>query len=312
MAKNDNPNDVSSWAPSRKWGARTIFAALTAIKEAGGSLDVGSILEAVEKVTSPDEWAKHVYEKTGYIRWQSLLYFFSIDSVKSGFLIKKKGVWYLTPEGENELKNGQAAFFNAANEGYKKWRLQNPKSTQEDLLGLSDNEVDSTPTPIDTTALEQAELRSRESIRKFIFTKGAYEFQDLCAALLRAMGYFTPFIAPKGKDGGVDVMAYRDPLGAQTPRIKVQIKHREDKSASVKEVRELLGLLSKDGDTGLLISTGGFSPDALTATRQASSHIELIDLDRFIDLWQQFFQKLPDEDQSMLPLVPVYYLNQSL
>ena len=25
--------------------------------------------------------------------------------------------------------------------------------------------------------------------------------------------YYTPFIAPKGKDGGVDIIAYRDPLG---------------------------------------------------------------------------------------------------
>lgn len=34
------------------------------------------------------------------------------------------------------------------------------------------------------------------------------------------------YIAPKGKDAGVDIIAYRDPLGMASPRIKVQIKHR--------------------------------------------------------------------------------------
>lgn len=31
--------------------------------------------------------------------------------------------------------------------------------------------------------------------------------------LPRAMDYYTPFIAPKGKDGGIDIIAYLDPLG---------------------------------------------------------------------------------------------------
>ena len=28
-------------------------------------------------------------------------------------------------------------------------------------------------------------------------------------------GYYTPFVAPKGKDGGIDLIAYQDPLGAR-------------------------------------------------------------------------------------------------
>jgi restriction system protein len=47
---------------------------------------------------------------------------------------------------------------------------------------------------------------------------------------------------------------YRDPLGTSSPRIKVQIKHRES-SASVQEVRQLMGLPQKDGDVGIFISS---------------------------------------------------------
>lgn len=77
------------------------------------------------------------------------------------------------------------------------------------------------------------------------------------------------------------MIAYRDPLGTVSPRIKVQIKHR-DSSATVQEVRQLMGLLQKDGDVGMLVSSGGFTPDAKTTARGSHVHVELIDLDRVI------------------------------
>jgi restriction system protein len=121
------------------------------------------------------------------------------------------------------------------------------------------------------------------------------------------MGYYTSFIAPKGKDGGIDIIAYRDPLGTISPRIKVQVKHREQ-AASVDEIRQLRGLLQKDGDIGIFISTGGFTTDAQRETRNYHTHIELIDFKRFIYLWQEFYGKLNEEDRKKLPLIPIYFL----
>jgi len=31
-------------------------------------------------------------------------------------------------------------------------------------------------------------------------------------------------------------------------------------------------------------------------------------LNRFISLWQEFYQKLDDADKSKLPLIPIYFL----
>jgi len=120
------------------------------------------------------------------------------------------------------------------------------------------------------------------------------------------MGYYTPFVAPKGKDGGIDVIAYRDPLGTVTPHIKVQIKHR-DTSATVQEIRQLQGLLHKDSEVGMFVSSGGFTSDAKSAARSSHVHVELIDLDRFIALWQEFYPKLADEDKVLLPIMPIYF-----
>ena len=105
----------------------------------------------------------------------------------------------------------------------------------------------------------------------------------------------------------MDITAYRDPLGTVTPRIKVQVKHRQD-SALVDEIRQLMGLLQKDGDVGMFISTGGFTGDAVSAARGSHVHVELVDLTRFIELWLDFYNKMTDEDKRELPLRAVYFL----
>ena len=164
--------------------------------------------------------------------------------------------------------------------------------------------------PAEVASYDDVELRAVEGLEHYINSKNAYEFQDLVAALLRGMGYYTPFVAPKGKDGGVDIVAYRDPLGTESPRIQVQIKHRES-SATVQEVRQLMGLLQKEGDVGIFVSTAGFTPDGRNAARSSHVHVELIDLNRFISLWQDFYDKLKEEDKSLFPLRPIYFLAQT-
>src|SRR5262249_52805928 len=134
-----------------------------------------------------------------------------------------------------------------------------------------------------TTAFENAQANARAEIEKYINALGPYEFQDFVAAMLRGMGYYTPFVAPKGKDGGIDIVAYRDPLGSVPPRLKVQVKHRDDK-VTVKEVRELISLLTKPGDAGLIVSSGGFTSEAEMEIRRSSSHVEKIDLTRLVEL----------------------------
>ena len=289
---------------ARVIAARLAFAALNVLKENGGEMRGRQVIEEVEKRVKLGEWEKQRYEKSGYIRWQSILHFYSIDLIKAGFLVKKKGVWFLTPEGEAALKLGEVALLETAQRKYREWRAKNPK--QPDFPEPEVAAVDE-PAKQEQIAADDIEQSAYDQIENFLDKKTPYEFQDLAAALLRGMGYFTPFVAPSGKDGGVDILAYRDPLGTSSPRIKVQIKHRES-SAPVQEVRQLMGLLQKDGDVGIFISSGGFTPDAKTTARNSNVHVELVDLPRFVTLWQEFYQKLTDEDKAMLPLMPIYLL----
>ena len=283
---------------SRALAVKTIYAALTILHESGNEMPVRELLNRVEKRTQLEDWDRERYPNTGYVRWESILHFFSIDCVKAGFLIKKKGIWYLTPEGEEALKLGPEKLLEKATEAYRSWRSEQPE------VAVDETE----PQPqVAALAYEDIEQKAMEGLERYVNAKNPYEFQDLVAALLRGMGYYTPFVAPKGKDGGVDIVAYRDPLGTESPRVQVQIKHRES-TTTVQEVRQLMGLLQKEGDVGMFVSTGGFSPDAKTAARGSHVHVELVDLNRFISLWLEFYNKLNEEDRAMMPLRPILFI----
>jgi restriction system protein len=129
----------------------------------------------------------------------------------------------------------------------------------------------------------------------------------LVAELLKGMGYYVRLVAARGRDGGIDIVAYQDALGFASPRMKVQVKHRNS-TMDVKEVREFNSLLRKEGDVGLIVSTGGFTSSALDEIRHSNYHIETMDLNRLIDLWQEHYSTIPQTGKALLPLQPVYFL----
>jgi restriction system protein len=77
-----------------------------------------------------------------------------------------------------------------------------------------------------------------------------YEFQELVAALLRAMDYHIARVSPPGPDQGLDILGYTDPLGATGPRIKVQVKRRADK-VTVDGLRAFMALLGSQDSASL-------------------------------------------------------------
>src|SRR5438105_2583015 len=169
---------------SRELAVKVIFAALQILKEKGGQAPGRDVVAEVEKRVPLDEWAKATYEKSGYVRWQSILHFFSIDCIKAGYLVKKKGVWYLTPEGENALTLGDVGLFKAATAAYRKWRDENqpPEITE-------DQDVSAKGQQGQEATIHEIEQLAIEGLKKQIGLKNPYEFQELVAALLRGMGY---------------------------------------------------------------------------------------------------------------------------
>lgn len=238
---------------------KTLYAVMKEMIRRGGSIPAKEIYPWVNDHVELTAWEKEPAGKMGYIRWTNSFQFYSIDYQKAGFIIKKNGTWYITPEGEKALKKNPEEVMNTANAAYHEWRRLNPKDDNP-----TEEPTDETVEKDNAVNLDLLESDARDGIRKYIISKSPYEFQDLVAALLRAMGYHTPFVAPKGKDGGIDIIAYLDPLGAQTPRIKVQVKHKPETAIGASDVRALSGVL-KTGDIALFVTSGTYSTDARNA-----------------------------------------------
>lgn len=280
--------------------AKCLYAICQEMKKRGGSIAAKDISDFVLNNVPLTDWEKERSGKKQAIRWWVMVHFFSVDYVKAGYILKKSGFWYLTPEGEEAMKHGAETMQQEANTAYRKWRKEQPVEKEEEAEE-EDTEKE------DIINLEQLEQQALDGITEFIVGKNPYEFQDMVAALLRAMGYYTPFVAPKGKDGGVDVIAYLDALGARTPRIKVQVKHYPTTAIEVKDIRSLIGVL-REGDIGLFVTSGTFSASAKQEAQHSTTFVRLIDGNDFISLWQQHYDKMSDEDKNMLPLKRIAFL----
>jgi restriction system protein len=293
----------------RKRAGELLHAALSAIKANNGEMRGREVLREVEQRVKLSEYERERHEKSGYIRWESVVHFYSIDAVKAGFLRKHKGVWYLTPDGDHALKLAPMEFIDLATKKYREWkRAQEQGNETHDSAVSQDAEPLSIDIPLRVVAVSQAVDQAKEEIAEFVQAMKEYDFQDLVAALLRGMGYHTPFVAQKGaSDGGIDVLAYNDPFGGREPRFKVQVKHHE-KPVGEKDVRDLTAVLSTQGDVGLFVSSSGFTEPARKFARHAAKHVELVDLNRLIDLWEQYYDKLNEEDKQWLPLRRVSFL----
>ena len=288
--------------------AKTMYAALTILSQNGGTMPIRILMQEIEKAVELSAWEKETLENTGNIRWQSNMHFTSVDYVRAGYLIKKKGNWSITPEGEDALKLGAEKLRDEAWRRYKAWYRGKEQTTDKKPLDQPEEEND--PAKGTIIELETLEERAANGIRDYLKSKNPYEFQDLVASLLKAMGYYIQSVAPRGKDGGIDIVAYTDPLGAKTPRIKVQVKHKPDTAIPVSDIRALLGIM-KAGDIALFVTSGTYSYDANQEAAGSNNFIRLIDGDEFIEMWQEYYDKMSDDDKNMLPLKRISFLGSN-
>jgi hypothetical protein len=134
-----------------------------------------------------------------------------------------------------------------------------------------------------------------------------HDFQHVVAALLQGMGYARTIVSPPGADGGTDILAFRDALGREFPHLRVQVKHRADRSGRA-EVAALRGVLRPEREIGLFVATGGFTKEARREA-EGASHIRLVDLDELLALWIEHAAAIPEAARAWLKLSPVYYLD---
>lgn len=279
---------------------RTLFLIL---RDAPDGMKASQALVALEQAVTLTGYEAGEYPAGGR-RFEKIVRFSTVDAVKAGWLLKSSGIWSVTEEGCKALQQfpHPGDFYREAVRLYQQWRKGQPVAEVPDAVDESVIEHEASIT------LETAEETAREQIHAHLAAMPPYEFQELVGSLLTAMGYHVAWIAPPGKDGGVDVLAFNDPLGTRPPRIKVQVKRNANSPRiDVMGMRSFMAVLG-EGDVGLFVALSGFTKDAELEARTSHRRITLIDADQLIGLWTRHHAQLDDTARRRLPLKPVWFL----
>ena len=113
---------AKEFAKSQACAAKTLYAVLKEMQKRGGRIPSKDIRDFVENNVQLTEWESAEAGKMQYVRWYVSMQFYSIDYNKAGFIVKKNGFWYLTPEGEEALKLGEEGIMRKANNAYREWK----------------------------------------------------------------------------------------------------------------------------------------------------------------------------------------------
>ena len=267
-------------------------------------------LQALSERVKLTPYEADSYESGGR-RFDKIVRFATVDCVKAGWLVKEKGIWSITDDGRKahaELADPEA-FYRQAVKLYNAWRSAQPDAEPLPVVGAGDGDPLDTDNVVKAVSItyEEAEEHAWAEISQYLQNMPPYEFQELVADLLRAMGYYVAWVSPPGKDGGIDILVQPDVLGTRPPRIKVQVK-RQAQAVSVEGLRSFMALLG-DEDVGLFVCTGGFTKDAKAEARtQEKRRITLLDMDTLFDLWVEHYGKLSDPARRRLPLRPIQFL----
>lgn len=143
-----------------------------------------------------------------------------------------------------------------------------------------------------------------ERIKDRVLALGWDEMEELTAGLLRSMGYHAR-VMPTGPDGGRDVIASPDALGLESPHIVAEVKHRRG-AMGAPAIRSFIGGL-RAADRGLYVSTGGFTREARYEADRSNVPVRLLDLDGFVRLYVESYERADENVRTLLPLVRIWW-----
>lgn len=143
-----------------------------------------------------------------------------------------------------------------------------------------------------------------ERIKDRVNSLSARQVPQLVAGILQSMGFKTR-VSEGGSDRNRDIVASRDGLGLEPPRIVVEVKHREA-SVGAPQIRSFMAALN-DADRALYVSTGGFSKEAHYEAERAKVPMTLVDLDMLVELFVEHYDGLDNATATMIPLKRIYW-----
>lgn len=172
------------------------------------------------------------------------------------------------------------------------------EETEQAVEAASEHDVETTDEP----RASRIDRHTRDFVLERMKSGMSHqEFEEFTADLLRALGYESRVTAYT-QDGGVDVIAHRDPLGIEPPLIKVQCKHHTG-TVGAPEVQQLVGTQAPN-ELSLFVTLGAYSRDALSIERVRQG-LRLISGEDLVDLVIRHYSALSQRWRGRIPLTPI-------
>ncbi len=199
---------------------------------------------------------------------------------KAGLIgTEQRGVWVLNELGRKANLSHDDAYqmFRQIHDGFPNSDKQTDKPEQTESVADEDASA-----PDEKGYINQDEIQERlVTILRTITAKG---FEELCARLLRHIGFENVIVTGQVGDQGIDGEGFL--LINRFVRTKVMFQcKRYQSTVQVKEIRDFRGAIQGRAERGIFLTTGTFTKGAKEeAARENATAIELVDIDRLLEL----------------------------
>lgn len=278
-ASHGGDNDLKNKHRKTGIGKRLVQAAIEIIATSeGGRVGRAELLAAL-KEKLPKVCNDSDKDGSGRPKWKGHLDAYSSPTLAGKFFEKGNREWSLTEAGWRWWKSKRKSAL--------------PKEPKGGISIPTDSDLTETEDEVATYILNRPTPKDEN--------KGTW-FEETVAALLRGMGYGYVHVTKGSWDDGVDVIAYKDDLGIEGARLKVQVKHRKKDAKVDGGVIAQLAHVVREGEVGICVTSSSFNKSAERFVLTSDKHLLLVTRERFAQLWVKYYDRMKPEGQARIPV----------
>ncbi len=252
---------------------------LVALKDLGNSGRPSEVSKLVAQALDVRDSELQEMLKSGQSRFEKNIHWARFYLAKDGLIEdSRRGVWSLTEKGRKADLSHDASLdlFQRVQTTYRMRRLR------------SENDIDAGD--VEPAEPQEAQQRDshREQVADILRAMPAAGFERFAQRLLREAGFEEVEVTGRSGDGGIDGRGMLQINPLVSIKVLFQCK-RWKNSVSPSQIRDFQGALRGRADKGIFLTTGTFTAEAQReATRDGAEQVELIDLERLLDLMEKF------------------------
>ena len=254
---------------------------LEALRSLGNSGTPTEVLDKIANDLALSDEKLNETNKSGQSRVYNQVHWARFYLTREGLLDgSERGIWRLTERGRRTKLSPSEAL-----EVFRRQRVairgDRESEESEALVG------ERTPSNSDTSdQLPPTDDGShRAQLAKILRTMTPKGFENFAAFLLRKAGFTEVNVTGKSNDGGIDGIGYLRINPMMTTSVLFQCKRYTEKTVDKDEIMKFqAAVLRERAEKGLFLTTSTFTRPAKDEAIKGAKEIELIDLQRLIDL----------------------------